>query len=213
MAKKYTGKELEVKREIDRINRQIRKAFTTFGADSRLAQQYETLLYGGKRGGETIAQMRGKGFEGVRYTKEGIPQISASKGAIWEFANITAFQKQLKILGKQQTVQSTQAAMLKAYETRTGKTVKGRQAVKAALQEETKHYEEMEKTFSGQLAKLYEIEKKRGVKLKAHEDIKALSKGRWTSETDMQKMQEILQKAIEDENAEIIKDKFGENQW
>ena len=49
--------------------------------------------------------------------------------------------------------------------------------------------------------------------MKAHEDIKALSKGRWTSESDMQKMREILEKAIEDENAEIIRDKFGENQW
>lgn len=213
MPKKYTGKELEIKREIDRINRQIRQAFTKLGVESRLAQQYETLLYGGKRGGETIAQMRGKGFEGVRYTKEGIPQISASAGAIWEFANISAYQKQLKILGKQQTVKSAQSAMVKAFETRTGQTVKGRQAMQAAIQEEKKHYEEVEKTFSGQLAKLYEIEKRRGVKLKAHEDIKALSKGRWTSESDMQKMQDILQKAIEDENAEIIKDKFGENQW
>lgn len=213
MSKKYTGKELAVKREIDRVNRQIRQAFTKFGADSRLAQQYETLLYGGQRGGETIAHMRGKGFEGVRYTKEGIPQISASKAAIWEFANISAYEKQLKILGKQQTVQTTQKAMIKAYEKRTGQNVKGRTAMQAALTEEKQRYQESEKAFSGQLAKLYEIEKKRGVRLKAHEDIKALSKGRWTSESDMQKMREILDRAIEDENAEIIRDKFGENQW
>lgn len=213
MSKKYTGKELAVKREIDRVNRQIRQAFTKFGADSRLAQQYETLLYGGNRGGETIAHMRGKGFEGVRHTKEGIPQISASAAAIWEFANISAYEKQLKILGKQQTVQTTQKAMIKAYEKRTGQRVKGRTAMQAALTEEKQRYQESEKAFSGQLAKLYEIEKKRGVRLKAHEDIKALSKGRWTSESDMQKMREILDKAIEDENAEIIRDKFGENQW
>ena len=210
---KYTGKELAVKREIDRINRQIRQAYTKFGKESRLAQQYETLLYGGNRGGETVSQMRGKGFEGVRYTKEGIPQISASKWAIWDFANISAYEKQLKILGKQQTVKSTQQAMIKAFEKRTGQTVKGRSAMQAALEEEIKRYQETEKTFTAQLAKLYEIERKRGVKLKAHEDIKALSKGRWTSDSDMQKMQEIVQKAIEDENAEIIKDKFGENQW
>lgn len=210
---KYTGKELAVKREIDRINRQIRQAYTKFGKESRLAQQYETLLYGGKRGGETVAQMRGKGFEGVRYTKEGIPQISASKGAIWDFANISAYEKQLKILGKQQTVKSTQQAMIKAFEKRTGQSVKGRAATQSALEEETKRYQEIEKTFSAQLAKLYEIEKKRGVRLKAHDEIKALSKGRWTSDSDMQKMLEIVRKAIEDDNAEIIKDKFGANQW
>lgn len=210
---KYTGKELEIKREIDRINRQIRQAYTKLGSDSRLAMQYETLLYGGIRGGESVSDMRGKGFEGVRYTKDKIPQISVSKAAIWDFANISAYQKQLKILGKQQTVQSAQKAMVKAYETRTGQQVKGRQAMKAALQEEQKRYTESEKAFSGQLAKLYEIEKKRGVRLKAHDDIKALSKGRWTSDDDMKKMREIVEKAIEDENAEIVRDKFGENQW
>lgn len=214
MATKLTGKELAIKREIDRINRQIRQAYTKLGADSRLAQQYETLLYGGeKRKSETISDMRGKGFEGVRYTKEGIPQISASKAAIWDFANVTAYEKQLKILGKQQTVQAAQNAMIKAYEKRTGVTVKGRSAMQAALAEEKERYTESEKAFVGQLAKLYEIEKKRGVRLKAYEDIKALSKGRWTSEKDLQKMQEIVEKAIEDENAEIIRDKFGENQW
>ena len=126
---------------------------------------------------------------------------------------MTAYEKQLKILGKQQTVQAAQSAMIKAYEKRTGITVKGRDATKAALQEENERYEEAEKAFRGQLAKLYEIERKRGVRLKAHEDIKSLSKGRWTSEADFAKMQEIVEKAIEDENAEIIRDKFGENQW
>lgn len=216
MAKKYTGKELEVKREIDRINRQIRKAFTTFGADSRLAQQYETLLYGGKRGGETIAQMRGKGFEGVRYTKEGIPQISASKGAIWEFSNISAFQKQLKILGKQQTVKQTQKAMIAAYETRTGEKVSGRGKIKYVIEEEKKRYTTNEKVFQAQLAKLYEIEKKRGVKLKATDDLKKISKGHWTSEGELAAMIRIVNDAIraeEEDNLEIIKDKFGENQW
>ena len=75
MATKLTGKELEIKREIDRINRQIRQAYTKLGKESRLALQYETLLYGGvKKKKETISDMRGKGFEGVRYTKEGSPK-------------------------------------------------------------------------------------------------------------------------------------------
>lgn len=211
---KYTGKELQVKREIDRINRQIRQAYTKFGADSRLAQQYDTLLYGGeKKKKETISDIRGKGFEGVRYTKEGIPQISASKAAIWDFANISAFEKQLQILGKQQTVQATQKAMIKAYEMRTGQRIKGRAAMQAALSEEIERYKELEGTFSAQMAKVYEIERKKGVRLKAVEDIKALSKGRWTSEKDLQKMMEIAQSVIDNENAEIIRDKFGENQW
>ncbi len=210
MATKYTGKELQVKREIDRINRQIRKAFTTFGADSRLAQQYETLLYLGK---DSISSMRGRKFEGVRHTKEGIPQISASKSAIWEFANITAYQKQLKILGRQQTVQKAKTAMIKAYEERTGQKIKGRKAEKAAVQSEIERYERNEVAFDKAMQKIYEIEKKRGVRLKAHEDIKKLSKGLWTSDKDFKKMQEIAENAANDEKAEIVKDVFTQNQW
>lgn len=207
---KYTGKELQVKREIDRINRQIRQAFTKFGVESRLAKQYETLLYLGK---DSISSMRGRKFEGVRHTKEGIPQISASKSAIWEFANITAYQKQLKILGRQQTVQKAKTAMIKAYEDRTGQKIKGRKAEKAAVQSELERYERNENAFDKAMQKIYEIEKKRGVRLKAHEDIKKLSKGRWTSDEDFKKMQEIAESAANDENAEIVRDVFAQNQW
>lgn len=207
---KYTGKELQVKREIDRINRQIRQAFTKFGAESRLAQQYETLLY---LGDNSISSMRGRKFEGVRRTKDNIPQISASKSAIWDFANITAYQNQLKILGRQQTVQKAKTAMIKAYEERTGQTIKGRKAEKEALQSELERYERNEVAFDKAMQKIYEIEKKRGVRLKAHEDIKKLSKGRWTSDDDFKKMQEIAENAVNDENAEIVKDVFAQHQW
>lgn len=207
---KYTGKELQIKREIDRINRQIRQAYKKFGKDSRLYQQYETLLYMGKT---PVSSMRGKNFEGVRHTKEGIAQISLSKSAIWEFSNLTYYEKQLKMLGRMQTVESAQKAMLKAYETREGVQLKTAKDRKAALEYETARYQLAEKSFQVGIDKLYEIEKKRGVRLKAHEDIKRLSKGRWTSEEDFQKMFEILQKALEDENAEIVKDVFTQNQW
>lgn len=214
MATKYTGKELTVKREIDRINRQIRQAYTKFGKESRLAQQYETLLYLGQKGraGNTpIAQMMYG--EGVRYTKEGIPQIRASKQAITEFANISYYEKQLKILGRQQTVQQAQTAIVKAYEAKTGQKVKGRAATKAAIEQEIQAYKESEKAFANGLSKLYEIEKKRGIRLKAHEDIKKLSKGLWTSQDDFEKMNQILEKALQEDNAQIVGDVFAQNQW
>ena len=210
MATKYTGKELQVKREIDRINRQIRQAFTKFGAESRLAQQYETLLNAGK---SSIASKGGAFYQGVRYTKTGIPQISAGKESIKEFANITAYEKQLKILGRQQTVQKAQKAMIRAYEERTGQKVKGRKAEKEAVQSELERYKRNETAFDKAMQKIYEIEKKRGVRLKAHDDIKKLSKGRWTSDADFKKMQEIAENAANDENAEIVNDVFAQNQW
>lgn len=209
---KYTGKELQIKREIDRINRQIRQAYKKFGKESRLYQQYETLLYMGKT---PVSSMRGKNFEGVRHTKEGIAQISLSKSAIWEFSNLTYYEKQLKMLGRMQTVESAQKAMLKAYETRTGVQLKTQKDKKAALQAETARYITMEKAFDVGLDKLYAIERERGVRLKAKEDIKKLSKGRWTSEDDFKKMQEILEDALKkDKNElEVVQDVFTKNQW
>jgi len=207
---KYTGKQLAVKREIDRINRQIRQAYKKFGAESRLYQQYETLLYMGKT---PVSSMRGAKFEGVRRTKEGIAQISVSKSAIWEFANLSYYEKQLKMLGRMQTVESAQKSMLKAYETREGVKLRTAKDKKAALEYETKRYQLMEKSFDIGLNKLYEIEKQRGVRLQAHEDIKKLSKGRWTSEEDFKKMYEILNNVLHDEQAEVVKDVFSENQW
>lgn len=214
MASKYSGKELQVKREIDRINRQIRQAYKKFGAESRLAQQYETLLFLGRKGraGNTpIAQMQ-QG-EGVRFTKEGIPQIRAGKQSIREFANITFYERQLKILGRQQTVQHAEQAIIKAYEEKTGQKVKGRAAKKAAIEQELQTYEQSEKAFQNGLAKLYEIEKKRGIRLKAHEDIKKLSRGRWTSADDFAKMNQILEDALQEDNVQIVGDVFAQNQW
>ena len=210
MASKYTQKELEIKREIDRINRQIRQANRKLGFESRLAQQYQQLLTSGKT---AISTMRGKGFEGVRFTKDNIPQISASKTAIWEFENLSYYSKQLKRLGKMQTVESAQKSMIKAYESRTGQTVKGAKAKQAVLESEKARYRLTEKAFESALFKLYEIENKRGFRLKAHEDIKKISRGRWTSEEDLEEMFDIIEKAVENENAEIVKDVFSENQW
>ena len=213
---KYTGKELQIKREIDRINRQIRQAYKKFGKDSRLYQQYETLLYPSKEQRKNaISTMRGKNFEGVRHTKEGIAQISASKWAIWEFSNLTYYENQLKMLGRMQTVESAQKSMIRAYTERTGQKVKTRAEIKAALGAEVKRYETMEKAFEVGMDKLYAIERERGVRLKAKEDIKKLSKGRWTSEDDFKKMQEILEDALnKDKNElEVVQDVFTKNQW
>lgn len=213
---KYTGKELQIKREIDRINRQIRQAYKKLGKESRLYQQYETLLYPSKNQRKNaVSTMRGKNFEGVRYTKEGIAQISVSKWAVWEFASLSYYEKQLQMLGRMQTVESAQKAMVRAYTERTGQKVRTRKEISAALQAEKERYITMEKAFDVGMDKLYAIERERGVRLKAKEDIKKLSKGRWTSDEDFKKMQEILEDALNrDKNElEVVEDVFTKNQW
>lgn len=209
------------KREIDRINRQIKQAFTKFGADSRLAKQYTVLL----QGSETrmlegsISKLRalnrrtGQTEPIMRYTKDGIPQISTGKTVLEEFANISSMQNQLKNLGRMQTVQTAQRQMIEAYEHRTGKKVKGRAGKEIAIREELKQYRTDEIIMRDYLSQLYEYERKNGVKLQAVQEIKELSKGRWTSRGELAAMIATAQNTIRAEKKQIVEDVFAQNQW
>ena len=46
--------------------------------------------------------------------------------------------------------------------------------------------------------------RERGVECEKHDEIKKLSKGRWTSQEDLDKMIDLAEKAVQDENAAVI---------
>lgn len=216
-----SAEQWNTKREIDRINRQIKQAFTKFGADSRLAKQYETILQGSENKmlegsiskGRALNQRTGLSEPIMRYTKDGIPQISTGKATLREFTVISAMQKQLQNLGRMQTVQSAQRHMIEAYEQRTGQKVKGRAGKEIAIREELKRYQTDEAILKDYLSQLYEYEKKNGVKLQAVQKIKDLSKGRWTSHGELAAMIATAKNAIIEENKKIVEDVFSQNQW
>lgn len=209
------------KREIDRINRQIKQAFTKFGADSRLAKQYQTILQGSEKSilrdslaNQMALNMRtGLTEPIIRYTKDGIPQISTGKSTLSEFTRISSMQSQLENLGRMQTVQTAQRHMIEAYEQRTGQKVKGRAGKEIAIREELKRYQTDEALLKDYLSQLYEYEKKNGVKLQAVQKIKDLSKGRWTSHGELAAMIAIAKDAIRAEKKQIVEDVFTQNQW
>lgn len=211
----------QTKREIDRINRQIKQAFTKFGADSRLAKQYQTILQGSESrilrdslSNQQALNMRtGQTQPIVRFTKDGIPQISTGKATLNEFTKISSMQTQLKNLGRMQTVQTAQRHMIQAYEQRTGQKVKGRAGKEIAIREELKQYQTDETIMRDYLAQLYEYERKNGVKLQAVQEIKDMSKGRWTSQGELSAMIATARNAIRAENKQIVDDVFSQNQW
>lgn len=211
----------QTKREIDRINRQIKQAFTKFGADSRLAKQYITILQGSENRmlEGSISKTRalnlrtGQSEPIMRYTKDGIPQISTGKATLREFTVISQMQGMLKNLGRMQTVQTAQRQMIQAYEQRTGQKVKGRAGKEIAIRDELKQYQTDEKVLRDYLSQLYEYEKKNGVKLKAVQEIKDMSKGRWTSRGELAAMITTAQNAVRTEKKEIVEDVFSQNQW
>lgn len=216
-----SAEEWNIKREIDRINRQIRQAFTKLGEDSRLAQQYTTLLQGSYQKVEPgsltalTVPKDGKRVPVVRLTQAGIPQIGTGKAVLQEFAKAD-MQKKLKRLSNQQTVSAAQKAMIAAFEKKTGQEVKTRAEKKAAIASEVKAYRTSESIFDSQLKELYKIRDKRGIELKAIQDVKKISKGRWTSEGELAAMKKIVADAIRadgGEEAEEGQDVFGKNQW
>lgn len=209
------------KREIDRINRQIKQAFTKFGADSRLAKQYSVILNGSDKrvmrdslANQQALNMRtGQTEPIVRYTKDGIPQISTGKATLAEFTRISSMQAQLKNLGRMQTVQSAQRQMIKAYETRTGTELKTREQKKQAIATELTRYQTSSELLDTYLSQLYEYERKHGVKLQAVKDISNLSRGRWSSQGELAAMIATARNAIRAENKQIVEDVFSQNQW
>lgn len=211
----------QTKQEIDRINRQIKQAFTKFGADSRLAKQYITILQGSENRmlEGSISKTRalnlrtGQTEPIMRYTAGGIPQISTGKATLREFSTISQMKGMLKNLGRMQTVQTAQRQMIAAYEERTGQKVKGRAGKEIAIREELKQYQTDETILRDYLAQLYEYERKNGVKLKAVQEIKDMSKGRWTSQGELSAMITTARNTIRAENKQIVEDVFTQNQW
>ncbi len=220
-----SAQDMIIKREIDRVNRQIKQAFTKLGAESRLAQQYATLLQGSVNKVDpdsllnrmTLDRRTGETKPLIRLDKNGIPQISTGKSAISEFRDVTEMQKKLKLLGKQQTVQAAQKAMIESYKKRTGQEVKTRAEQRAAVASEVNRYLTTQQIFNNQLLELYKIREKRGgVELKAIEDVRKLSKGRWTSDTELRAMQALVEKAIREDGGDAAassEDVFAKNQW
>lgn len=195
--KGMTADELLVKREIDRVNRQIREAVKAFGEESRLYHQYLN----------TIAPkgLIGFGVDMVRETKEGVIQLSVSKKSIREMLNYSQYQKRLQQLGRLQTVQQAKQQYLRSAEIRKGRKAKSRAEKKEFLESAIQRTNVMFGKVSDLWQQYYELEKKTGEKFKSHEEIKALSKGYWTSEEDLEKMADMLQQEIQQERHEAVK--------
>lgn len=187
----------QIDNEIKRINRQIVQAVKVFGMDSRLYHQYEAILF-------PKAQNGLAGGLHVKQNKAGIWQISRSKRTLEQVENITAYQKNLKNLGRVQTVAKVKEETLKSYERRTGNKPKSAKEKNVAVKEESRLYKNISDTLNYWLEEMYKVEKERGVTFKNHLEIKKLSGGPWTKTKDMLEMIRLAKEAVENENAETV---------
>lgn len=203
MAAKLSPEMAAIDREISRINRQIRQAYKTFGAEGRLSEQYETLL--GTRARGSLRSVAGENTKLIRESKDGIPQISRSKQALEIYKASKPAQRAIRQLGRMQTVQEAKSAMVKAFEKRTGQTVgKSRSARKAAFEAELQDYNQKQVNFNNARLQMYALEKQKGgIRFKAHDEIKMMSKGRWTSAETLAEMQAKVDAVLRGEDQRI----------
>lgn len=209
---KLTPEQRSIDNALRRINRQIQKAATEFGKESRLFQQYETLLQG-----FTSSGARRSNYEApeqarlVRENKAGIPQLMRTESAIRQI-QAGAISNAIMQLQRMQTVGEAKKAMIAAYQKKTGQKVKGRAAMQAAIASELQAYQTVQTKLAAALAEMYRIEDARGgIKFRGHTEIEELSRGRWTSQEKLEEMLRIANETISAENAEIIaqQDRFA----
>ena len=204
MASKLTPEQREIDNMIRSINRQLATAARVFGTEHHLYQRYEAIISGfahenaTKQSFTSLAQA-----QLTRFNAEGVLQLSRKKSDIQEY-DVTAYKRVLKQLMKQQKTSVVKSHVLQAYTERTGMTAKSAAEKRAAIAEQLQVEKTSQNQFSKVRDRVYEIMKQRGIQFKAVEDVKALSKGSFTSYENLAKMTEIYQRVLDEEDQRII---------
>ena len=204
MAAKLTPEMQEIDNMIRSINRQLVTAAETFGKNHHLYQRYEAIISGYAHE-NAVKKSHTSLAEGqlTRFNKAGVLQLSRSKADLSQY-DITAYKRVLKQLSRQQKTRTVKKHILQAFTEQTGKTPRTAAEKRAAIAEQL----EAERIAGSQFAKVrdrvYEIMEQRGIRFQAVEDVKAISKGSFTSNKELREMTEIYQRVLDDEDQRII---------
>lgn len=195
--KGMTAEQLLIKRELDRINRQIRESARQFGTDSRLFGQYTTLLQ------PFYHEPVNKDLALVRESKSGIPQLSLSRRAIEYIEDDKIVQQYLKQMTRQQTVQQAKAQYIEAYKVKHGitKDIRSRADRAAAFAEMVEDEKTLFNDVSNGLLEYYKYYKKG--------TLASMSKGYWSSESDLKAMLAKIKEGLENEKKQVITNAFS----
>ncbi len=201
---KLTAQQKAIDNMIKRINRKIR-SYASIGTDSRHYQLIESIFdLGGKSKDAQSRSWATMSGEMTLQTKDGTIQLSRSKSAL-NMYQISDYQRVLQQLDRMESAAKARRTALKAYKARTGQTPTNAAERDAAIREEVDHYNKIQKRLEKSLGELYKIEKNRGIEFKAHEDIKAKSKGRWTTSQTLEEMLDMADKVISGEDQQIVR--------
>lgn len=195
---KLTDTQKLVDAQIRRINRKI-ASFAALGTESRQYQQIETILL--NRGETSWGTMSG---EMTIKGDKGYMQLSRTKAALNMFT-LDEYQRVLRQLDRLQSAGAAKRAMVKAYKERTGISPKTKAEKAAAVEEEIRHYQSIQRRLEKAAGEMYKIEKERGIRFEAHSQMQKKSKGRWTSNKALEEMLDAVEAVVRGEDQRIVK--------
>lgn len=205
--KQLSAQQKAVDKLVQSVNRKIAGIAAKLGTDSRAYKQIEDILWGMNAAGKRV-QRYNVGSAGFVRDKNGIVQISRSTKALANL-EIKNYMKALRKIAQLPTAAQIEKKIIQAYEETHGVKIKGKankqQIVQQALQKDLSLGSRLDQALQA----LYTLRDQIGMELKTISDIKSLSKGRYTSQDDLEKMIELAEAEIAKEDHEIQEDLFA----
>lgn len=216
--KNLTPEQKEMDKLVKALNTKIKKIHEAFGTDSRSYQQIYEILSGFNAAGKRTNRFSVLSAGFTREDESGLIQISRSSKALANL-EIKQYLKALKRVAQLPSAATIKKNIVNAYieehtttDPKTGKKKKPKlkkadkaQIVKEAMEKDRSMAKRLEKT----LETFYALQRKYGYEFRALQDIKALSRGRFTSAEDLEKMIQIAEDTIRNEDKQIQADLFA----
>lgn len=215
--KGLTPSQKEMDRIVKALNSKISKIAKEYGTDSRAYQQIYEILSGYNAAG----RMRNRfSILSVGFTREkdGVIQISRSRKALADL-EIKQYMKALKRVAQLPSAAEIRKNIVNAWkeahatiDPKTGekKLPKvSREDAKQIVQDAMKADKTIASRLEAALAEVYKLQSKYGYEFKEMADIKKLSRGRFTSAEDLEKMIAAAEEIVRNERKQVQDDLFA----
>lgn len=215
--KNLTPEQKAMDKLVKALNTKIMKIAKEFGTESRSYQQINEILSGYNAAGHRTNRFSILSG-GFTREKDGVIQISRSVKSLANL-EIKQYMRALKRVAQlpsaatiKKNIVNARIAAHTTTDPKTGKKKKPKltkadkaQIVQEAMQRDRNLAQRLEKA----LGEMYQLQQKYGYEFKNLQDIKALSRGRFTSEEDLLKMIEIAEQTVKNEDQQIQADLFA----
>ena len=216
--KGLTQSQKEMDKLVKALNTKISKIAKEYGTDSRAYQQIYEILSGYNAAGRMKNRFSVLSGGFTRETESGVIQISRSRKALANL-EIKQYLSALKRVAQLPSAASIRKNIVEAWkeahattDPKTGKKKLpkvSRADAQQIVQESMKADKSIAKRLEAALAEVYKLQSKYGYEFKEMADIKKLSRGRFTSAEDLEKMIAAAEEIARNERKQVQEDLFA----